>query len=119
MIIDYVAVPASVPTPVTMELVTDGRRYRTDASVRVAYHWCPGHATRYSCSARRIHLFRTPRGHYFCQEQETEPESSEIGSFGWTRLRIVDLAEALRLYLDSGHKLIAMEEAFPGLEIDA
>ncbi len=102
-----------------MDEFIDGLKYRTGAGSRIAYHWRPGHATRYYSTAKRIHLFTTPRGHYFCQEQETEPQSSETGPFGWVRLRPIDTAEALRLYLEADHKLIALDQAFPGMEIDA
>ncbi len=110
---------ASIPSPVPMEMMADGRWYRTATGSLIAYAWRPGHATRYYSTARRVHLFTTPRGRYFCQEQETEPESNNTGPFGWTRLRVLAPAEALRLYLAAEHKLIAMERAFPGIETEA
>jgi hypothetical protein len=110
---------SSLPEPLPMEEVIGGLRYRTRYGVRIAYHWRPGHATRYYSTARRIHLFVTKRGNYFCQEQETEPESSETGPFGWTRIRVLSTAEALRLYLEAEHKLVPMQDAFPRVEIEA
>jgi hypothetical protein len=110
---------SALPEPVPMDLVIGGRQYRTAAGIRIAYHWYAGHASRYYSSARRVHLFLTGRGNYFCQEQETEPESSETGPFGWTRLVPLSPGDALRLYAGADHKLIALDAAFPGVEIEA
>ncbi len=108
----------SIPDPVPMERVIDGLQYRTGAGRRIAYDWRPGYEFRYYSTAYRLHLFVTPRGNYFCQEQETEPDSNEAGRFAWIRLRTLTRGEALWLYHEAKHKLLGIAEAFPG-EIEA
>jgi len=109
----------NIPDPIPMSAIIGGQQYITHSATRIAYHWRPGRALRYYSTARRIHLFLTSRGNYFCQEQETEPESNDAGAFGWTRLVPLSPAEALRLYLDAYHKLMERERAFPGIDIEA
>ena len=75
-----------IPACPQIACVPEGRRYSTSAARQIAYTWTPGHETRYYSTARRIHLFVTSKGNYFCQEQETMAESDEIGPFGWSRL---------------------------------
>jgi hypothetical protein len=109
----------AIPACAQMSCVLAGRRYSTSAARQIAYTWMPGLETRYYSTARRLHLFVTNKGNYFCLEQETMAESDEIGPFGWSGIRPLTHDEALDVFLSASQRLATVEEAFGDSDIDA
>lgn len=110
--------PPGIPAPEAVDLVLGGMRFRTDHATLLAYHWQRGSERLFYSNARRVYLFRTVRGNYFCQEQET-PEASECGnSFGPARVRVLSAAQAFELYSRCDKRFVPLDLAFPGLDVD-
>lgn len=106
------------PAPEPVDVIVDGMRFRTDHATLIAYHWRQGPEALYYSNAKRIHLFRTQKGNYFCQEQET-PETSEYGnSFGPPRVRLLKKERALDLYSYCAKRFVPLELAFPGTDVE-
>lgn len=101
-----------------MDEIIDGKRFRTETATLIAYHWQRGPEALFYSNAKRIHLFRTKKGNYFSQEQET-PAASEFGnSFGHGRLRPLDRERALALYTRCDRRFMPLELAFPEMDLD-
>ena len=110
--------PNGVPAPEPVDVVVEGLRFRTGNATLIAYHWQRGAERLFYSNAKRIHLFRTAKGNYFCQEQET-PEASEYGnSFGGPRVRPLTKERALDYYSRSDKRFVPLTDAFPGVDID-
>jgi hypothetical protein len=107
-----------IPAPEMADAIVDGMRFRTETATLLAYHWLRGAERLFFSNAKRVHLFRTPKGNYFCQEQET-PEASEFGnSFGHARIRPLTPERAVEMYSRCEKRFVPVELAFPGMDID-
>ena len=107
-----------IPAPEPVDVICGGMRFRTENATLLAYHWQRASERLYYSNAKRIYLFRTLKGNYFCQEQET-PEASEYGnSFGPARVRPMGMAKAFDLYSCCVKRFVPVELAFPDFDVD-
>ena len=96
--------------PKTMSLIVGGKRYRTENSTLLASDvaW---NGRSYEKLGRNNFLFRTSKGNYFMQHQTTWDYESDS---------LVPLArdQALAVYEELPVKVVDLEAAFPGIEIE-
>jgi hypothetical protein len=106
-----------IPAPEPLDVIVDGMRFRNETATLIAYHWQKGAERIFFSNAKRIYLFRTCKGNYFYQEQET-PESSEYGnSFGRSRVHLLRKERALDLYSCFDKRFVPLESAFPDSDV--
>jgi hypothetical protein len=122
-------------TPHLMDVVVEGKRYRTSAATLLASGpaWDKrlGDEPRHLLDVRvggldlsaivggrgwerlgwQAFLLRTQKGNYFAQFQSPWPGERD-------RLLPLSQDEAMRLYGELAEKKVSFEEAFPGVEID-
>jgi len=96
--------------PRMMNVVKDGKRYRTETATLIASdaYW-DGH--NWERHGRNTFLFRTPKGGYFVQHQTCW--QGELDT-----LEPLSQEEAIKMYEELPEHEVEFEEAFPGIEIE-
>ena len=94
-----------------LERIVDRKRYKTEGATVLAHDaWWDGH--NFERRGRNTWLLRSPMGAYFSQTQsQWQGERDEIHP--------LSQGDAIILYEQMPEQVVAFEEAFPGVKIEA